>query len=150
MVHDFILDIFQISWHQDATAPHNEEVLFIPLAYGAAFLLSIEEHKSCQGTVPLHNYLEPLKLKPASPYLAYGQNSSEYHMLIISSWGSLFSPWPQTPPENTCKGRSPGFLRTVQLFIQLPQDRQPRTNLLTTCNLLTNANQLRNETKPTP
>lgn len=44
VVHDFILDIFQISWHQDATASHNEEVLFIPLAYGAAFLLSIEEH----------------------------------------------------------------------------------------------------------
>lgn len=57
MVHDFILDIFQISWHWDAAVYHNEELLLIPLAYGATFLLSIKEYKSYQEMVPLPNYL---------------------------------------------------------------------------------------------
>jgi len=84
MVHDFILDIFQISCHWDATASHNEEVLFIPLAYAATFLLSTEEYKSYPGMVPLPNHLESLKLTTPSPYFVYGQNSSEFHFLLIS------------------------------------------------------------------
>lgn len=85
MVHDFILDIFQISWHWDATASHNEEVLFVPLAYGATFPLSIEEYKSYQGMGPLPNYLECPKLTPSSPYFLYGQ-------ILLNSISCSFPP----------------------------------------------------------
>lgn len=84
MVHDFILDIFQVSWHWDATASHNEEVLFIPLALGAPFLLPMEKHKNYQGMIP-SNYLKSPKLTLSSSYFVYGQNSSGFHFLLTPS-----------------------------------------------------------------